>query len=83
MQNPSLRPTQRFGTELLVTSGLQALAMIKKIFKARWQDEQLIDSGLSYDELPIIAEVFVQVWQQFNHKRIVYPKGALDYRGNK
>ena len=55
----------------------KALAMIKKIFKARWQDEQLIDSGLSYDELPIIAEVFVKVWQQFNHKRIVYPKGAL------
>jgi putative nucleotidyltransferase with HDIG domain len=56
----------------------QALATLKKIFKSRWQDEQLIDSGLSYDELPIIAEVFVRVWQQFNHKRIVYPKGALD-----
>ena len=56
----------------------QALATLKKIFKARWQDEQLIDSGLSYDELPIIAEVFVRVWQQFNHKRIAYPKGALD-----
>ncbi len=58
----------------------KALAMIRKIFKARWQDQQLVDSGLSYDELPVIAEVFVQVWQQFNHKRIVYPKGAL---GNK
>lgn len=58
----------------------KALAMIKKIFKARWQDEQLVDSGLSYDELPIIAEVFVKVWQQFNHKRIAYPKGAF---GNK
>ena len=56
----------------------QALATLQKIFKARWQDEQLIDSGLSYDELPIIAEVFVRVWQQFNHKRIAYPKGALD-----
>ena len=58
----------------------QALATIKKIFKARWNDQQLCDSGLSYDELPIIAEVFVQVWQQFNHKRIAYPKGALDSR---
>ena len=56
----------------------QALGTLQKIFKARWQDEQLIDSGLSYDELPIIAEVFVRVWQQFNHKRIAYPKGALD-----
>ena len=61
----------------------KALAMIKKIFKARWQDQQLVDSGLSYDELPVIAEVFVQVWQQFNHKRIVYPKGALDYRAKR
>ena len=56
----------------------QALATIHKIFKSRWQDQQLIDSGLSYDELPVIAEVFVRVWEQFNHKRIVYPKGALD-----
>jgi len=56
----------------------QALATVQKIFKSRWQDGQLLDSGISYDELPIIAEVFVQVWQQFNHKRIVYPKGALD-----
>ena len=56
----------------------QALSMIKKIFKARWKDNQLVDSGLSYDELRIIADVFVQVWQQFNHKRIAYPKGALN-----
>ena len=56
----------------------QALATLQKIFKARWQDRQLIDSGLNYDELPIIAEVFVRVWEQFNHKRIVYPKAALD-----
>ena len=56
----------------------QALATVQKIFKSRWQDGQLMDSGLSYEELPIIAEVFVRVWEQFNHKRIVYPKGALD-----
>lgn len=56
----------------------QALGTIQKIFKSRWRDGQLIDSGLSYEELPVIAEVFIRVWQQFNHKRIVYPKGALD-----
>ncbi|MEO1670045.1 MAG: HDIG domain-containing metalloprotein [Cyanobacteria bacterium J06631_2] len=63
----------------------QALATLQKIFKSRWQDRQLVDSGLSYDELPVIAEVFVRVWEQFNHKRIVYPKGALDLaaRNNK
>ena len=56
----------------------QALATVKKIFKSRWQDGQLLDSGLNYDELPVVAEVFVRVWEQFNHKRIAYPKGALD-----
>ncbi len=56
----------------------QALVTIEKIFKSRWQDGQLLDSGLNYEELPIIARVFVRVWQQFNHKRIVYPKGSLD-----
>ena len=56
----------------------QALITVEKIFKSRWQDGQLLDSSLSYEELPIIAGVFVRVWQQFNHKRIAYPKGALD-----
>ncbi len=55
-----------------------ALAMIVKIFKARWREQQLQDSSLKYEELPIIAEVFVRVWQQFHHQRIVYPKAALE-----
>ncbi len=61
----------------------QALSTVQKIFKSRWQDGQLLDSGLSYDELPRIAEVFIRVWEQFNHKRIVYPKGALDFKSQK
>ncbi|MDJ0660159.1 MAG: HD family phosphohydrolase [Crocosphaera sp.] len=60
-----------------------ALAMIQKIFKARWRDNQLKDSGIKYEELPIIAEVFVKVWQQFHHQRIVYPKAALEPQNNK
>ncbi|MBV9388093.1 MAG: HDIG domain-containing protein [Chroococcidiopsidaceae cyanobacterium CP_BM_ER_R8_30] len=52
----------------------QALVMVNKILRARWQDNQLIDSGLSRAEMPQIAEIFVEVWQQFNHKRIAYPK---------
>lgn len=55
----------------------EALNMVNKILKARWQDNQLIDCGLSREEMPKIAEIFVRVWQQFNHKRIAYPKGAL------
>ena len=56
----------------------EALAMISKIFKARWRENQLIDSGIKYEELPKIGEIFVRVWQQYNHKRISYPKAALE-----
>ncbi len=52
----------------------EALIMVNKILKARWQDNQLVDSGLRREEMPLIAEIFVQVWQQFHHKRIAYPK---------
>jgi putative nucleotidyltransferase with HDIG domain len=55
-----------------------ASATIQKMFKARWRDNQLKDSGIKYEELPIIADVFVQVWQQFHHRRIVYPNAALE-----
>ncbi|MBD2354898.1 HDIG domain-containing protein [Tolypothrix sp. FACHB-123] len=51
-----------------------ALAMVNKILKARWQDNQLIDSGLTRQEMSQIAHIFVQVWQQFHHKRIPYSK---------
>lgn len=55
-----------------------ALSMINKIFKARWRDNQLTNSGIKYEELPMIAEIFVVVWQQFHHQRIAYPKAALE-----
>ncbi|MBZ8182761.1 HD family phosphohydrolase [Oscillatoria salina] len=55
-----------------------ALNTVSKIFKSRWQDGQLEDSGLKLEELKTIAEVFVRVWQQYNHKRIAYPKAALE-----
>ncbi|NES97040.1 MAG: HDIG domain-containing protein [Desertifilum sp. SIO1I2] len=55
----------------------EALAMVNKILRARWQDNQLIDSGLTREEMNTIADVFVRVWQQFHHKRVAYPKTAL------
>lgn len=54
-----------------------AYAMVNKILRARWKDKQLIDCCLTRKDMDVIANVFVQVWQQFNHKRIAYPKGAL------
>ncbi len=55
----------------------EALAMVNRIMRARWQDNQLVDSGLSRQDMARIAEIFVRVWQQYNHKRIPYPKAAL------
>jgi cyclic-di-AMP phosphodiesterase PgpH len=52
----------------------QALAMLNNILRARWQDNQMVDCGLTREEMTKIAEIFVQVWQQFHHKRIAYPK---------
>ncbi len=55
----------------------QALIMVNNILRARWQDNQLVDSGLSRQDLSRIAEIFVEVWQQFHHKRIAYPKSKV------
>ncbi|MEH2334600.1 HD family phosphohydrolase [Nostoc sp.] len=52
----------------------QALAMLNNILCAKWQDNQLVDSGLKREEMSQIAQIFVDVWQQFHHKRIAYPK---------
>lgn len=58
-------------------SSEDALITVKKIFKARWQDQQLVDAGLTRTEVSQIAEIFIQVWQQFNHQRIRYPNATL------
>lgn len=54
----------------------EALSMVKRIIRARWKENQLCDSGLSKTDLEAIAAVFVQIWQQFNHKRIPYPSNT-------
>ena len=58
----------------------EALSMVNKMMRARWQDNQLIDSGLTREDLAEVAEIFVRVWEQFNHKRIAYPKAVLTPR---
>ncbi|NET71709.1 MAG: HDIG domain-containing protein, partial [Sphaerospermopsis sp. SIO1G2] len=52
----------------------KALSMLNNIIRAKWQEHQLVDSGLTKEEMPKIAHIFVEVWQQFHHKRIAYPK---------
>ncbi|MBW4690654.1 MAG: HDIG domain-containing protein [Lyngbya sp. HA4199-MV5] len=55
----------------------EALSMINKILRARWQEKQLIDSGLTREDMSKIATVFVEVWQQSNHQRIAYPSKPI------
>ena len=50
--------------------------MVNKILRARWRSGQLADSGLTRENMSTVASVFIQVWQQHNHKRISYPKEA-------
>ena len=59
----------------------EAYAMVNKILRARWRSRQLMDSGLTREDMDTIASVFIQVWQQHNHKRIEYPKEALLEQG--
>ena len=58
----------------------EALNMVNRILRARWQDNQLIDSGLTREDMSLIAEIFVRVWEQFNHKRIAYPSAVFTPR---
>lgn len=58
----------------------EALSMVNKILRARWQDNQLVDSGLTREDMAQIAEIFVRVWEQFNHKRIAYPTSVFTPR---
>ncbi len=58
----------------------EALNMVNRILRARWQDNQLIDSGLNREDMSLIAEIFVRVWEQFNHKRIAYPSAVFTPR---
>jgi cyclic-di-AMP phosphodiesterase PgpH len=57
----------------------KALVMINNILRAKWQDNQLVDSGLTREEMTKIAQIFVEVWEQFHHKRIAYPKSKVNY----
>ena len=55
----------------------QARKTILSIFRNRWQDGQLKDSGLLREEMDIIADVFLQVWRESYHDRIPYPTASL------
>ena len=51
----------------------EAFGMVRRILLSRWNDGQLVDSGIEEQELALIARVFVKVWKEQNHTRIRYP----------
>ncbi|MGQ9837082.1 MAG: HD family phosphohydrolase [Cyanobacteriota bacterium] len=61
-----------FGPEVIE----RAKATVRKIAKARWQDGQLADSGLTLADLEVVVEAFVEVWRESNHERIPYPNST-------
>jgi putative nucleotidyltransferase with HDIG domain len=46
---------------------------IAKVFKARWDDGQISDSGMSAEELEKVKQAFVRVWRTLHHERLKYP----------
>jgi cyclic-di-AMP phosphodiesterase PgpH len=65
------------------TESSVALVTVHKIFKARWRDHQMQESGLKESEMPKMAEIFVRVWQEYHHQRIAYPKAIAKPRSAK
>jgi len=47
---------------------------IKRLIKAKLDDGQLLDSGLSIKDLDLIAKAFMRVFRGMFHERIEYPK---------
>ncbi len=60
----------------------EARATVQRIFRSRWDDGQLVDSGLTLADLDSVADAFLEVWRQSNHERIPYPKAALQGPGS-
>ena len=69
------------GTETTLEAGK---SLMMRIFQARWNDGQLKDCSLTWEDLDRIAPVFIKVWKERNHGRIKYPHLAdkLDPSGS-
>lgn len=46
---------------------------IAKVFKARWDDQQFSESGLTFEELEKVKQGFLRVWRTLHHDRLKYP----------
>ncbi len=46
---------------------------IGSVLKARWDDGQLAESGMTRDELERVKKAFARVWRTLHHERLKYP----------
>lgn len=46
---------------------------ISTVFKARWDDGQFTETGLTASELERVKKAFVRVWRTLHHERLKYP----------
>lgn len=46
---------------------------MSRVFKARWDDGQFDESGLTKEELDKVMQGFVRVWRTLHHDRLKYP----------
>jgi putative nucleotidyltransferase with HDIG domain len=48
-------------------------ATLSTVFENRYQDGQLSQSSLNYDELQLVKAAFTRVWRTLHHERLKYP----------
>jgi len=48
-------------------------AALTTVFENRYQDGQLNQSSLNYEELQLVKAAFVRVWRTLHHERLKYP----------
>ena len=51
--------------------------LIRSIFKEKIEQEQLRNSGLSFADIEIIIDAFLQVYAGHFHERVEYPEAEL------
>ena len=52
----------------------EAESLFRKIIKQKIEEDQLVHSGLSFDDLELMIGAFIQVYAGYFHERVKYPE---------
>ena len=52
----------------------EAETLFRSIIKSKIEEDQLVNSGLSFSDLEAIIGAFIQVYAGFFHERVKYPE---------